>query len=114
MGTIQDLPASGEQLFARRSSGLVRAASTTDASLVNVYTATFPIMVSFLLGICLAVLRRCQPVPDDPDRALLAMPILLAYAVASSVVRRSGGGDRRHLRCRSHWRPGRGDAMVGS
>jgi len=68
MGTIQDLPASGEQLFARRSSGLVRAASTTDASLVNLYTATFPIMVSFLLGICLAVLRRCQPVPDDPDR----------------------------------------------
>ena len=31
----------------------MRAASTTDASLVNVYIATFPIMVSFLLGIVL-------------------------------------------------------------
>ena len=42
-----------DQVFSRKSSGLVRAASTTDASLVNLYVATFPIMVSFLMGIVL-------------------------------------------------------------
>ena len=91
MGTLQDLPTGGQQLFARRSSGLVRAASTTDASLVNLYTATFPIMVSFLLGIVLPFYGGANLYLTILIGALLAMPILLAYAVASSVVRRSGG-----------------------
>ena len=91
MGTLQDLPTGGQQLFARRSSGLVRAASTTDASLVNLYTATFPIMVSFLLGIVLPFYGGANLYLTILIGALLAMPILVAYAVASSVVRRSGG-----------------------
>jgi amino acid transporter len=90
MGTLQDLP-TGQPLFARRSSGLVRAASTTDASLVNLYTATFPIMVSFLLGIVLPFYGGANLYLTILIGALLAMPILIAYAVASSVVRRSGG-----------------------
>lgn len=89
-GSLSGLPGGGE-VFARRSSGLVRAASTFDASLVNLYTATFPIMVSFLLGIVLpwyagANLYLCLVIAG-----VLAMPILVAYAVASSVMRRSGG-----------------------
>jgi amino acid transporter len=91
MGTIQDLPTGGQELFARRSSGLVRAASTADASLVNLYTATFPIMVSFLLGIVLPFYGGANIYLTILIGALLAMPILLAYAVASSVMRRSGG-----------------------
>ena len=47
--------------YARKSSGLVRAASTTDASLVNLYVATFPIMVSFLLGIVLPFYLGREP-----------------------------------------------------
>ncbi len=91
MGTLQDLPTSGQELFARRSSGLVRAASTTDASLVNLYTATFPIMVSFLLGIVLPFYGGANLYLTILIGALLAAPILVAYAVASSVMRRSGG-----------------------
>jgi basic amino acid/polyamine antiporter, APA family len=91
MGTIQDLPTGGTQLFARRSSGLVRAASTTDASLVNLYTATFPIMVSFLLGIVLPFYGGANLYLTILFGAVVALPILVAYAVASSVMRRSGG-----------------------
>jgi basic amino acid/polyamine antiporter, APA family len=79
------------QVFARRSSGLVRAASTTDASLVNLYTATFPIMVSFLLGIVLPFYAGANLYLTILIGAAVALPILLAYAVASSVMRRSGG-----------------------
>jgi basic amino acid/polyamine antiporter, APA family len=81
----------GDQVFARRSSGLVRAASTTDASLVNLYTATFPIMVSFLLGIVLPFYAGANLYLTILIGAVLAMPILLTYAIASSVMRRSGG-----------------------
>src|SRR5690349_6969833 len=91
MGTLQDLPTSGQELFARRSSGLVRAASTTDASLVNLYTATFPIMVSVLLGLVLPFYGGANLYLTILIGALLAAPILIAYAVASSVMRRSGG-----------------------
>jgi basic amino acid/polyamine antiporter, APA family len=78
-------------VFARKSSGLVRAASTTDASLVNLYVATFPIMVSFLLGIVLPFYAGANLYLAILIGAALAMPILLTYAVASSVMRRSGG-----------------------
>lgn len=91
MGTIQDLPTGGPQLFARRSSGLVRAASTADASFVNLYVATFPIMVSFLLGIVLPFYGGANIYLTLVIGAACAMPILIAYAVASSVMRRSGG-----------------------
>lgn len=91
MGTIQDLPTGGPQLFARRSSGLVRAASTADASFVNLYVATFPIMVSFLLGIVLPFYGGANIYLTLVIGAVCAMPILIAYAVASSVMRRSGG-----------------------
>ena len=91
MGTIQDLPTGGPQLFARRSSGLVRAASTADASFVNLYVATFPIMVSFLLGIVLPFYGGANIYLTLVLGAVCAMPILFAYAVASSVMRRSGG-----------------------
>lgn len=80
-----------QPVFARKSSGLVRAASTTDASLVNLYTATFPIMVSFLLGIVLPFYAGANVYVTMLIGAVLALPILLAYAVASSVMRRSGG-----------------------
>jgi amino acid transporter len=83
--------AGGPQVFARKSSGLVRAASTADASLVNLYTATFPIMVSFLLGIVLPFYAGANLYLTILIGAAVAMPILLAYAVASSVLRRSGG-----------------------
>lgn len=91
MTTTHGTPGSGTQLFARRSSGLVRAASTTDASLVNVYVATFPIMVSFLLGIVLPFYGGANLYLTLLIGALVAMPILITYAVASSIMRRSGG-----------------------
>ncbi|MFI7588383.1 APC family permease [Spongisporangium articulatum] len=80
-----------DQTFARRSSGLVRAASTFDASLVNLYVATFPIMVSFLLGIVLPWYPGANLYLTLLIGFALALPILLSYAVASSVMRRSGG-----------------------
>jgi APA family basic amino acid/polyamine antiporter len=89
-GNLKDLPGDGA-VFARRSSGLVRAASTFDASLVNLYTATFPIMVSFLLGIVLPFYAGANIYLTLLIGLVLALPILLAYAVASSVMRRSGG-----------------------
>jgi amino acid transporter len=92
VGSLQDLPgAGGGEVFARRSSGLVRAASTFDASLVNLYTATFPIMVSFLLGIVLPFYGGANVYLTLVIGAVCAMPILVTYAVASSVMRRSGG-----------------------
>ena len=48
-------------------------------------------MVSFLLGIVLPFYGGANLYLTILIGALLAMPILLAYAVASSVVRRSGG-----------------------
>jgi APA family basic amino acid/polyamine antiporter len=90
--SVKDLDlGGGTDVFARKSSGLVRAASTFDASLVNLYTATFPIMVSFLLGIVLPFYAGANLYLTLSIGALLAMPILGAYAVASSVMRRSGG-----------------------
>jgi len=88
--SLKDLPVGGE-VFARRSSGLVRAASTFDASLVNLYTATFPIMVSFLLGIVLPFYAGANIYLTLIIGTVLALPILVAYAVASSIMRRSGG-----------------------
>ncbi len=90
MATTQGSPAS-EKLFARKSSGLVRAASTTDASLVNVYVATFPIMVSFLLSIVLPFYGGANLYLTLLIGAVVALPILITYAVASSIMRRSGG-----------------------
>ena len=90
MATTRCLPAS-EKLFARKSSGLVRAASTTDASLVNVYVATFPIMVSFLLSIVLPFYGGANLYLTLLIGAVVALPILITYAVASSIMRRSGG-----------------------
>ncbi len=90
MATTQGSPA-GEKLFARKSSGLVRAASTTDASLVNVYVATFPIMVSFLLSIVLPFYGGANLYLTLLIGAVVALPILITYAVASSIMRRSGG-----------------------
>ena len=91
MATTQGTSTGGTQLFARRSSGLVRAASTTDASLVNVYVATFPIMVSFLLSIVLPFYGGANLYLTLLIGAVVAMPILVTYAVASSIMRRSGG-----------------------
>jgi len=80
-----------DQVFSRKSSGLVRAASTTDASLVNLYVATFPIMVSFLMGIVLPFYLGANLYVTVLIGFALALPILITYAVASSVMRRSGG-----------------------
>jgi amino acid transporter len=84
-------PAAKTDVFARKSSGLVRAASTLDASLVNLYVATFPIMVSFILGIVLPFYAGANLYLTLLIGALLALPILVTYAVATSVMRRSGG-----------------------
>jgi amino acid transporter len=84
-------PAAKTDVFARKSSGLVRAASTLDASLVNLYVATFPIMVSFLLAIVLPWYAGANIYLTLLVGALLALPILVTYAVATSVMRRSGG-----------------------
>src|ERR1700733_7595805 len=90
MATTHGSPAS-EKLFARQSSGLVRAASPPDASLVNVYVATFPIMVSFLLSIVLPFYGGANLYLTLLIGAVVALPILITYAVASSMMRRSGG-----------------------
>ena len=91
MAASQGAQSTQQGLFTRNSSGLVRAASTTDASLVNVYVATFPIMVSFLLGIVLPFYGGANLYLTTLFGLILAFPILVAYAVASSVMRRSGG-----------------------
>jgi APA family basic amino acid/polyamine antiporter len=91
MATTEGTPTGDTQLFARRSSGLVRAASATDASLVNVYVATFPIMVSFLLSIVLPFYGGANLYLTLLIAAVVTMPILVTYAVASSIMRRSGG-----------------------
>ncbi|HWM33073.1 MAG TPA: amino acid permease [Pseudolysinimonas sp.] len=78
-------------VFARRSSGLVRAASAFDASLVNLYVATFPIMVSFILAIVLPFYAGANVYLTLLIGALVAMPILVTYAVASAALKRSGG-----------------------
>jgi amino acid transporter len=89
---LADLAVGGQaDVFARKSSGLVRAASTFDASLVNLYTATFPIMVSFLLAIVLPWYAGANVYLVLLIGLAVAMPILVTYAVASSVMRRSGG-----------------------
>ena len=78
-------------VFARKSSGLVRAASATDASLVNAYVATFPIMLAFMLGLVLAYYPGANIFLTLAIGFVLALPIVGAYALASSVMRRSGG-----------------------
>lgn len=82
---------SSTDVFARKSSGLVRAASAFDASLVNLYVATFPIMVSFILGIVLPWYAGANVYLTLLIGALVALPILLTYAVASAAFKRSGG-----------------------
>src|ERR1700709_1818400 len=84
-------PAAKTDVFARKSSGLVRAASTLDASLVNLYVATFPIMVSFILGIVLPFYAGANLYLSVLIGFALSLPILVTYAVGSSVMRRSGG-----------------------
>jgi amino acid transporter len=69
----------------------VRAASTFDASLVNLYTATFPIMVSFILSIVLPFYAGANVYLTLIVGALIALPILITYAIATSVMRKSGG-----------------------
>lgn len=78
-------------VFARNSSGLVRAASATDASFVNMYVATFPIMLGFMLGIVLAFYPGVNIFLTMLIGFVLAIPIIVAYAIASTVLRRSGG-----------------------
>lgn len=78
-------------VFARNSSGLVRAASATDASLVNMYVATFPIMLGFMLGLVLAFYPGVNIFVTMLLGFVLAIPIVIAYALASTVLRRSGG-----------------------
>jgi hypothetical protein len=73
MGTLQDLP-TGQPLFARRSSGLVRAASTSDASLVNLYTATFRDNGFVSAGIVLPFYGGANLYLTILIGALLAMP----------------------------------------
>jgi APA family basic amino acid/polyamine antiporter len=84
-------PPRSTEVFARKSSGLVRAASTLDASLVNLYVATFPIMVSFILSIVLPFYAGANVYLALLIGAACAAPILFAYAAASAVMRRSGG-----------------------
>jgi amino acid transporter len=79
------------QVFARNSSGLVRAASAVDASLVNMYVATFPIMLGFMLGVVLYWYPGVNVFGTLLLGFLLAIPIVVSYALASSVLRRSGG-----------------------
>ena len=69
----------------------MRAASAFDASLVNLYVATFPIMVSFLLSIVLPWYAGANLYLTLLIGALVALPILLTYAVASAAFKRSGG-----------------------
>ena len=78
-------------VFARKSSGLVRAASATDASFVNMYVATFPIMLAFILGLVLAFYPGANIFLTMAIGFVLAIPIVGTYAIASSVMKRSGG-----------------------
>ena len=78
-------------VFARNSSGLVRAASATDASFVNMYVATFPIMLGFMLGLVLAFYPGVNIFLTLLVGFVLAMPLVLAYAMASTILKRSGG-----------------------
>jgi amino acid transporter len=78
-------------VFARNSSGLVRAASATDASFVNMYVATFPIMLGFMLGLVLAFYPGVNIFLTLAIGFILAMPLVLAYAMASTIMKRSGG-----------------------
>jgi len=78
-------------VFARNSSGLVRAASATDASFVNMYVATFPIMLGFMLGLVLAFYPGVNIFLTLLIGFVLAMPLVLAYAMASTILKRSGG-----------------------
>jgi amino acid transporter len=79
------------QVFARNSSGLVRAASAVDASLVNMYVATFPIMLGFMLGVVLYWYPGVNVYMTLTIGFVLAIPIVIAYALASTILRRSGG-----------------------
>ena len=58
---------------------------------MNLYVATFPIMVSFLMGIVLPFYLGANLYVTVLIGFALALPILITYAVASSVMRRSGG-----------------------
>ena len=78
-------------VFARNSSGLVRAASATDASFVNMYVATFPIMLGFMLGLVLAFYPGVNIFLTLTIGFILAIPLVLAYAMASTIMKRSGG-----------------------
>jgi amino acid transporter len=78
-------------VFARNSSGLVRAASATDASLVNMYVATFPIMLGFMLGVVLYWYPGVNIFWTIAIGFVLAIPIVIAYALASTILGRSGG-----------------------
>lgn len=82
---------SNTDVFARKSSGLVRAASAFDASLVNLYVATFPIMVSFILAIVLPFYAGANVYATLAIAAVVTLPILVTYAVASAAYKRSGG-----------------------
>ena len=81
----------GVRVFARKSSGLVRAASASDAAFVNMYVATFPIMLAFMLGVVLVWYPGVNIFVTLLIGFVLAIPIVATYAVASSVMKRSGG-----------------------
>lgn len=81
----------GLRVFARNSSGLVRAASATDAAFVNMYVATFPIMLAFMLGVVLVWYPGANIFATLLIGFVLSIPIVAAYAMASSVMKRSGG-----------------------
>ena len=91
MGMAVSNDAPKVKVFARNSSGLVRAASATDASLVNMYVATFPIMLAFMLGLVLAYYPGANIFLTLLIGFVLAIPIVATYAIASTIMKRSGG-----------------------
>lgn len=91
MATAVGSEGAGPKVFARTSSGLVRAASATDAAFVNMYVATFPIMLAFMLGVVLVWYPGANIFGTLLIGFVLAIPIVATYAIASSVMKRSGG-----------------------
>lgn len=91
MATAVGSEGGGPKVFARKSSGLVRAASATDAAFVNMYVATFPIMLAFMLGVVLVWYPGANIFATLLIGFVLSIPIVATYAIASSVMKRSGG-----------------------
>jgi amino acid transporter len=91
MATATERQGGGQRVFARNSSGLVRAASASDAGFVNLYVATFPIMLAFMLGVVLFWYPGVNIFATMLIGFVLSIPIVATYAMASTVMKRSGG-----------------------